>query len=110
MKKKFIAAISVAALACTIPMQAHAGMLRLYEHNNFRGEIGSRSVAGFWDITSANNDKLSSWINDTNMNGTWHEHANARGKCHRMPAKSSSSGMAWWDNDTASSFGLNRDC
>lgn len=87
------------------------GLVCLYDHNGYRGFLGSRNAGiGLMNISRQSNDRMSSWINNTRSNAAWYSKANGEGTCHTMRAMSRNDYVGWRWNDTASSWRTNRGC
>lgn len=110
MRKSVWAGLIAAASIIAVPAAADAGTLYLYADSNYRGLIGTRSTTGFWNVTSVNNDSLSSVRNRSSWGAAfWHD-SNRQGKCWYEQPWESDAQFNWLDNDEMSSFALGRGC
>ena len=83
----------------------------VYEDSGFSKGMGWRS-AGFslQNVSTANNDKMSSWENRTGTYARWYVDINGGGACHPMAPYSEVSNLYLWENDTMSSWAGNGTC
>lgn len=113
MKNRFrIAATAfLACLTLGAPIAAEAaGTLYLYADPDYGVQIGTRTSTGWWNVTAANNDRLSSVKNRTNWTAAfWHD-ANRTGSCWTLAPYTNDPSFWWWDDNKVSSFGLDRPC
>lgn len=96
-----------AALALTTTAIAPAGaVLYMYEHINYQGLMGTRSVQGSWNMASQNNDELSSLENITPWYASMWVDANQRGRCVAWAPGFRDPSFRSGDNDVMSSYRL----
>jgi hypothetical protein len=105
-----LGSVGVAA-AEAYPKSCASGRVCLYDNINYSAELGWRS-AGFarTDITSGNNDKMSSWSNHTTQDGAWYSDAHGGGFCFNLENKHSNPDIGFPWNDSASSWKGNGSC
>lgn len=83
----------------------------VYVNRDFQGLMGFRGGGeGIRDITTPNNDQMSSWENLTRFNAAWYHNINGRGKCLDMPAGQELNFVGLEDNDAMSSWKTNGKC
>ena len=106
------AAAAVAVLAVTsAPVVTHAaGTLSLYADANYGVLSGTRTTTGWWNITLANNDRLSSAKNQTNWTAAFWHNTNRGAPCWTQAPYTNDPSFNWWDDNQVSSFGLDRPC
>ncbi len=82
----------------------------LYDNANYGGWLGQRAAGNpLENISTANNDRMSSWANKTSSNGAWYEHRDGGGFCRSM-WRYSEANVDWGVNDRASSWRVNGAC
>lgn len=110
-RTRLAAVALVACAAASTPVAAQAaGTLYLYADPNYGVLIGTRTSTGWWNITTANNDRLSSVKNQTNWTAAFWYDANRTGHCWTQAAYTNDPSFYWWDDNQASSFSLDRSC
>lgn len=108
----FSRAISTAALVAALvvgPTAASANLF-LYKHANYEGLMGYRSSMGWWNMSAAANDELSSVKNATRFNSAFWYHANRQGHCFQIGPYTNDPSFWWHDNDEVTSYGLGYGC
>lgn len=92
-----------AAAAVTQPSDCSAGRVCVYNDQNFFNQLGWRSE-GFatQNISSTNNDKMTSWANNTGTRGCWWTDQNGGGTKRYLYANSNNAKVDL--NDTMSSW------
>lgn len=87
-----------------------SGAACLYDYYNFDGLLGWRNPGmPRTAISSANNDKMASWINKMSTNGAWYKDVSG-GPCFTMGANTVNSALSIFDRDTASSWKTTGGC
>jgi hypothetical protein len=85
-----------------------------WQNNNFSGDfLGYRAPGGgLVNISSGNNNRMSSWANRTLTNARWYQLANAspEGFCANMINTSSNPDLPDSQNDKMSSWATNGSC
>lgn len=107
-----------AAAPVGLATSAHAGsnlcpsaQVCLYRDNDFLGLMGYRRAGlGIMNISSGNNDAMSSYENKSGTNARWYHDANGRGRCVNMLAHRSDNDINTWDDDELSSWATNGSC
>ncbi len=108
--------VAIPALAASpVPAATCSGNLTCtYADANYVTFLGSRSPGtGLADISLANRNKLSSWINYTSTSARFYYNTGGGGTCVTMSARNRNTvtpGVYNPDNDQAESWGFNRGC
>ena len=114
-----VGALAVASgLAVGLPSAAMAGSslcpsakVCVYANNDFGGLLGYRSGGlGLANVSSVNNDEMSSWENKSTSNARWYHDRDAGGKCVTLLSKREDNNINFLDNDTMSSWATNGAC
>lgn len=94
-----------AAVANAAPSDCSGGRVCVYDNINYRTQLGWRA-AGFalQDVSSGNNDKMSSWSNNSGTNACWYTSANGGGVGLAMNQYTDNPDVGWPWNDTMSSW------
>ncbi len=97
--------VAGAQVAQAYPASCTSGQICVYNNINYSSQLGWRS-GGFalQNISSANNDKMSSWSNHTTTKACWYTDANGGGSAINMPGSTSNSNVGSTVNDTMSSW------
>jgi len=94
-----------AAAAAAYPASCTSNQVCVYDNTNYGTELGWRS-GGFplQDVSSGNNDKMSSWSNHSVLNACWYTNSDGGGVGHQMNQYTSDPdvGLVW--NDQMSSW------
>lgn len=123
MKKSVIARIAAIGLAVgslgaagAVAVQAYpadcgSGRVCVYDNINYGTQLGWRSEGfALQDVSSGNNDKMSSWSNHTGTNGAWYADSSGGGFCFQMNEFTSNPDVGWPWNDIMSSWKGNGGC
>jgi hypothetical protein len=99
-----LAASGVVA-AQAYPASCTSNQVCLYDNASYGSELGWRS-GGFaqQDISSGNNDRMSSWSNHSIYNAAWFQNPFGGGYCFSMNQYTSDANVGLLWNDTASSW------
>ncbi len=94
-----------AAVANAAPDDCSGGRVCVYDNINYSTQLGWRA-AGFalQDISSGNNDKMSSWSNNSGTNACWYTDANGGGVGLAMNQYTDNHDVGWPWNDSMSSW------
>lgn len=94
-----------AAVANAAPSDCSSGRVCVYDNINYSTQLGWRA-AGFalQDVSSGNNDKMSSWSNNSGTNACWYTNANGGGIGLAMNQWTDNPDVGWPWNDTMSSW------
>ena len=88
-----------------------ANMVCTYVDKNFSGLMGYRAGGGgLLNVTSLNDNKMSSWENRSSSNAAWYYGLNGTGKCLNMLAGYEFHYVQDVDNDQMSSWKTNGKC
>ena len=108
--------LSLAALAPTAqagsPLCPGYTNACVYLDAGFNGLFGTKQAgSGLTNISTTNNDRMSSWENKSRTLGAWYANRDGGGACRTMYAVSEAS-YSWLDgiNDTMSSWKMNGSC
>ncbi|MCD1042086.1 hypothetical protein LI926_03600 [Cutibacterium acnes] len=83
----------------------------MYEDNNFVGLMGYRRAGlGIMNVSSKNNDIMSSYENESDTNARWYHDADGKGRCVTMLAYRSDNDINTWDDDELTSWATNGSC
>ncbi|MDP8562351.1 hypothetical protein [Cutibacterium acnes] len=83
----------------------------MYEDNNFVGLMGYRRAGlGIMNVSSKNNDIMSSYENKSGANARWYHDADGKGRCVTMLAYRSDNDINTWDDDELTSWATNGSC
>jgi Peptidase inhibitor family I36 len=93
------------------PASCTSGQVCLYDNVGYGTELGWRGT-GFHlqDISSGNNDRMSSWSNHTTSDGAWYQNPGGGGYCFTMAHLTSDSNVGALWNDQASSWKGDSSC
>jgi len=94
-----------APAAFAAPADCSSGQVCVYDNINYGSQLGWR-WAGFarTDVSSGNNDKMSSWSNNSGTNACWYTDANGGGVGLQMNQWTDNHDIGWPWNDTMSSW------
>ena len=81
----FAASWAGITVAHAAPTSCSSNRVCVYDNINYSTQLGWRT-AGFalQDVSSGNNDKMSSWSNNSAKNACWYQHANGGGSKYQM--------------------------
>ncbi|WP_299091081.1 peptidase inhibitor family I36 protein [uncultured Microbacterium sp.] len=95
--------VGVGVASAAMPSDCSAGRVCVYNDENFFNQIGWRSEAFVTqNISSTNNDKMTSWANNTATRGCWWTGSNGSGTKRFLYANSTNAKVDL--NDTMSSW------
>ncbi len=99
-----LASASIVA-AGAYPADCASTHVCVYDNANFGSQLGWRvQQFALQDVSTGNNDKMSSWSNHSVYNACWYSDISGGGTSHQMNQYSSNSYVGLWDNDSMSSW------
>lgn len=105
------AAGGLAAPAMASVSQCPDQAVCFWNDQSYTGSFSWRQPGfGLWNISNANNDKLTSWKNASYVRSASYEHANAGGACLNMTPRTQVWNVGNWWNDKVSSWRTNGGC
>lgn len=124
MKKRLIAMGASALIAggalVALPTAAQAGspyhctifgQVCIYDNINYGTLLGWRWIGfGAENVSTVNNDRMSSWENYSNGTGRWYWDADQRGPCRTMWRRSENPWVRDYDNDKLTSWAGDGGC
>jgi hypothetical protein len=106
-----VAAVGTAAPAFAGSSACPSDAVCIYDDTDYRQMLGYRTaVDGLRNISSTNNDKMSSWENKKYQDAAWYTDTNGQGDCLNMPSRRQLANVGFFDNDEASSWRTNAPC
>ena len=93
------------------PTLCPASKVCLFQNVDYGALLGYRAGGGgLLNVSTASNDKTSSWSNKSKSTSAWYFDANGKGTCRTMPAGQNNSWVGTQDNDNLTSWKTNGGC
>lgn len=107
---RMVALAAVLSMGVPVASTAASGTLYMYADKDYKAPIGYRSVTGWWNMSAANDNTLSSVKNRSDWSAAFWQGSNRSGKCWDYSPWTNDPSFWWFDDNTASSYALGRGC